>query len=181
MYKFKPEKRISKDEYYLGIAEAVLRRATCLRRRFGAVIVSTGDEVISTGYNGAPRGRKDCLEKGYCNKDQQGESAHSSYNTCMSVHAEMNAIISAARKDMIGGTLFLVGKKFAPDKTVDEFPYSDGVIPCVVCKKLIMNSGIERIVTKGLNEDGEVEVNSYLVKDIELENDFYAKKQKDKK
>lgn len=172
MNKFKPEKRISKDEYYLGIAEAVLRRATCLRRRFGAVIVSKDDEIIATGYNGAPRGRKDCLEKGYCNKDRQGEGAHSSYNTCMSVHAEMNAIISASRKDMIGGTLFLTGRKFAEGKTVDEFPYSENCVPCVICKKLIMNSGLARVVTKGLDNDGKVEVRSFIVDELPLEDEI---------
>ncbi len=92
----------------------------------------------------------------------------------MSVHAEMNAIISAARKDMIGGTLFLVGKKFAEGKTVDDFPYSDGVIPCVVCKRLLMNSGIERLVAKGLNDKGEVEIKSYLIEKMGLEDDSYV-------
>ncbi len=172
MIKFKPEKRISKDEYYLGIAEAVLRRATCLRRRFGAVIVSRDDEIIATGYNGAPRGRKDCLEKGFCNKDRHGEGAHSSYNTCMSVHAEMNAIISASRKDMIGGTMFLTGRKFAEGKTVDEFPYSENCVPCVICKKLIMNSGLVRLVTKGLNDKGEVEIRSFMVDELPLEDEI---------
>ena len=172
MNKFKPEKRISKDEYYLGIAESVLRRATCLRRRFGAVIVSKDDEIIATGYNGAPRGRKDCLEKGFCNKDRQGEGTHASYNTCMSVHAEMNAIISASRKDMMGGTIFLTGRKFAEGKTVDEFPYSENCVPCVICKKLIMNSGITRLVTKGLNDSGEVVINSYVVEDLPLEDEI---------
>ncbi len=172
MGKFKIEKRVSKDEYYLGIAEAVLRRATCLRRRFGAVIVSKNDEIIATGYNGAPRGRMDCLEKGYCNKDKHKESAHSSYNTCMSVHAEMNAIISASRKDMMGGTMYLTGKRFAAGKTVDEFPFTENCVPCVICKRLIMNSGIKRLVTKGLNDEGKIEINEFIVDDIPLEDEI---------
>lgn len=163
------EKRISKDEYYLGIAEAVLRRATCFRRRFGAVIVSKNDEIMSTGYNGAPRGKEDCLQKGFCNKNRQHEQAHSSYNTCMSVHAEMNAIISTARRDMIDGTLYLVGKQYEEGKTVDTFPYVENSNPCVICKRLIMNSGLKRVVTKGQDENGKIIINEIFVKDMTLE------------
>lgn len=91
----------------------------------------------------------------------------------MSVHAEMNAIISAARRDMIDGTIYLVGKKFEEGKTIDEFPYSENCIPCVICKRLIMNSGLKRIVTKGLNDKGEVEIKSFMVEDLPLEDDNY--------
>lgn len=113
------------------------------------------------------------MEKGYCNKDRQGEAHHVSFNTCMSVHAEMNAIISAARRDMIGGTIYLTGRNFEEGKTVDEFPYVKNCIPCVICKRLIMNSGLKRLVTKGLNEKGEVEIKSFMVDDLPLEDDNY--------
>ena len=98
--------RKSKDEYYLNIAEAVLTRSTCLRRKYGAVIVKD-DEIISTGYNGSPRGWDNCCDLGYCVRVQENIPHGQRYEECRSVHAEMNAIISASRRDMIGSTLYL--------------------------------------------------------------------------
>lgn len=106
----KNKPRIDKINYYLDIAETVLERCTCLRRKFGAVIVKN-DEIISTGYAGAPRGRKNCNELGYCAREKMQIPRGERYEMCRSVHAEQNAIISAARKDLIDSTLYLVGKE----------------------------------------------------------------------
>ena len=96
-------RRISKENYYLDIAETVLERATCLRRVFGAIIVKN-DEIISTGYNGAPRGRRNCVDMGFCTREAMRVPRGERYELCRSVHAEANAIISAARRDMMGAT-----------------------------------------------------------------------------
>ena len=101
--------RISKANYYLDIAQTVLERATCLRRVYGAIIVKN-DEIISTGYNGAPRGRANCVDLGYCSREAMQVPRGERYELCRSVHAEANAIISASRRDMVGGTLYRVGR-----------------------------------------------------------------------
>ena len=101
--------RISKENYYLDIAETVLERATCLRRVYGAIIVKN-DEIISTGYNGAPRGRRNCVDMGFCTREAMQVPRGQRYELCRSVHAEANAIISASRRDMVGSTLYLVGR-----------------------------------------------------------------------
>ena len=104
--------RISKENYYLDIAETVLERATCLRRVYGAIIVKN-DEIISTGYNGAPRGRANCVDLGYCSREAMNVPRGERYELCRSVHAEANAIISASRRDRVGGTMYLVGRNAA--------------------------------------------------------------------
>ena len=103
-------KRIDKENYYLDIAETVLERSTCLRRCYGAIIVKN-DEIVSTGYNGAPRGRKNCMDLGYCTREAMNVPSGERYELCRSVHAEMNAIISAARRDTLGATLYLAGRE----------------------------------------------------------------------
>ena len=113
------DQRMSKDKYYLNIADAVLDRSTCLRRKYGAIIVKH-DEILSTGYNGAPRGRVNCSELGYCNREQLRIPSGQRYELCRSVHAEANAIISAARRDMIGGTLYLVGRDAASGELLHD-------------------------------------------------------------
>ena len=100
--------RIQKDEYYLNIAHEVAARSTCLRRRYGAVIVNN-DEIIATGYNGAPRGEPNCIDRGFCKREELNVPKGERYELCVAVHAEQNAIISAARRDMIGGTIYIVG------------------------------------------------------------------------
>lgn len=129
--------RISKDEYYLGIALAVAKRSTCLRRQYGVVIVKN-DEIISTGYNGAPRDEQNCCDVGSCWRATNNIPHGERYEMCKSVHAEQNAIISASRKDMIGATLYLAG--IENDKVISA-------VPCDICRRLIVNSGIERVVT----------------------------------
>ena len=103
-------KRIDKENYYLDIAETVLERSTCMRRCYGAIIVKN-DEIVSTGYNGAPRGRKNCMDLGYCTREAMNVPSGERYELCRSVHAEMNAIISAARRDTLGATLYLAGRE----------------------------------------------------------------------
>ena len=100
--------RIDKENYYLDIAETVLERSTCLRRQYGAIIVRN-DEIVATGYNGAPRGRKNCSDLGYCVREQMRVPRGERYELCSSVHAEANAIISASRNECIGGDIYLVG------------------------------------------------------------------------
>jgi dCMP deaminase len=130
---------LTKDEYYLTIAESVSRRSTCLRRLYGAVIVRD-DEIISTGYNGAPRGAYNCCDNGSCARMNipHGER----YELCRAVHAEANAIISAPRDQMIGATLYLVGFDY------DTGAYIKNTMPCSMCKRLIINSGIIKVVVR---------------------------------
>ena len=136
--------RIDKDSYYLNIAKAVAARSTCLRRQYGAVIVS-GDEIIATGYNGSPRGEANCCDVGecYCKSnsepvDQQAAKHGDQYGSCVAVHAEQNAIISAARRDIRGGILYLA----CLDDSVEP-------APCNYCDRMIRNAGIIKVVTKG--------------------------------
>ena len=142
--------RRDKINYYLDIAEAVCERSTCLRRQFGAIIVKN-DEIISTGYNGAPRGRKNCIDLGFCRRVALNVPSGERYELCRSVHAEQNAIISASRRDMLGGTLYLVGRQTSGELT--------DAVPCSMCKRAIINSGIKEVIAR--NADG-----SFLVTDV---------------
>ena len=133
--------RTSKENYYLGIADAVLNRSTCLRRRYGAIIVKS-DEILATGYNGAPRGRQNCTDLGECYRDKLGLLPGERYELCRSVHAEANAIISAARRDMLDGTLYLVGRDAKTGALLAD------TSPCAMCRRLIINAGIRRVVLR---------------------------------
>lgn len=133
--------RRDKINYYLDIAETVSARSTCLRRHYGAVIVNH-DQIVSTGYVGAPRGRQNCCDLGYCVRAEQNIPRGERYELCRSVHAEVNAIISASREEMIGGTLYLVGVE------VDSGEYVQNASSCSMCKRVIINSGIERVVIR---------------------------------
>ena len=132
-------KRIDKANYYLDLAEAALERSTCLRRKWGCVIVKD-DEIISTGYNGAPRGRKNCSDIGTCIREELNIPRGERYELCRSVHAEQNAIISAPRKDMLGDTLYEVGID------VKTGNYVENSMPCAMCKRFIINSGITKMI-----------------------------------
>ncbi len=134
--------RPSKTDYYLNIAKEVASRGTCLRRIFGAVIVKD-EQVISTGYNGAPRGVKNCLDLGYCPRQKANIPAGERYELCRSVHGEANAIIHAARNDMIGATLYLYGE----DKSTGEV----GGRPCKMCTRMIINAGIIKVIVREKN------------------------------
>ena len=133
-------KRITKDDYYLGIAKEVARRSTCFRRSIGAIIVRD-DQIISTGYVGAPRKTKSSHEHGFCLRDRLGIPHGERYELCRSVHAEQNAIINAARAgvSLLGGNMYIYGTVFSEDKPVNAFP-------CFICKKMIINAGLDRIV-----------------------------------
>ena len=131
-------KRRDKVNYYLDLAEIVLQRCTCLRRHYGAVIVRN-DEVISTGYVGAPRGRANCTDLGECIREKMQISRGERYELCRSVHAEANAIICASRNEMLGSELFLVGKD------VKTGEYVENANSCAMCKRLIINAGIEKV------------------------------------
>ena len=133
--------RVSKENYYLDIAETVIGRATCLRRCYGAIIVKN-DEIISTGYNGAPRGRKNCVDLGYCTREAMKVPRGERYELCRSVHAEANAIISAARRDMVGGTLYLAGKDAVTGEILPD------ATSCAMCRRMIINAGLERVIIR---------------------------------
>ena len=130
--------RRDKINYYLDLAEMVSQRCTCLRRHYGAVIVKN-DEVISTGYVGAPRGRKNCSDLNYCIRQKKHIPRGERYELCRSVHAEANAIISAARSQMIGSSMYLVGKE------VSTGEYIENANSCSMCKRMIINAGIETV------------------------------------
>ncbi len=133
--------RISKENYYLNIAETVLDRATCLRRVYGAIIVKN-DEIISTGYNGAPRGRQNCVDMGFCTREAMKIPSGERYELCRSVHAEANAIISAARRDTVGSTLYLVGRDAQTGQLLPN------ATSCSMCRRLVINAGIEKVVIR---------------------------------
>lgn len=137
----KPALRTDKHNYYLDIAETVLERGTCLRRNFGAIIVRN-DQIISTGYTGAPRGRKNCLDLGVCQREAMNIPRGERYELCRSVHAEANAIISASRNDMIGSVLYLVGRDMSTGGLVEN------ASSCSMCKRLIINAGIDKVVIR---------------------------------
>jgi len=159
-------KRIDKINYYLDIAETALKRSTCLRRNFGAIIVKN-DEIIATGYNGAPRGRENCIDLNYCMREKLNIPRGERYELCRSVHAEENAIISASRKDMIGATLYLVGKNYNSDEYVKD------ARPCSMCKKTIINSGIEKVYIRNTKDKYTViNVNEFIIIDDSLEGSF---------
>ena len=138
-------KRLDKHNYYLDIAQTVLCRSTCLRRRFGAIIVNN-DEIIATGYNGAPRGRKNCTDLQFFIRKQLQVPRGERYEMCRSVHAEANAIISARRKDIIGASLYLVGQE-------QDGSYVENACPCTMCMRFIINAGIENIIIRDTKEE----------------------------
>lgn len=133
--------RRDKVNYYLDLAEVVSQRGTCLRRRYGAVIVKN-DEVISTGYVGAPRGRKNCTDLGECIRSKLNIPRGERYELCRSVHAEANAIISAPRDKMLGSSMYLAGVE------TQSGDYVKNSNSCSMCKKMIINAGIETVYVR---------------------------------
>ena len=141
--------RIDKENYYLDIAETVSERSTCLRRCYGAIIVQN-DEIISTGYNGAPRGRKNCADLEYCTREELKIPSGQRYELCRSVHAEANCIISASRREMMGATLYMACRD---PKTGALLP---GSTSCSMCRRQIINAGIKRVVIRDNKTDYRV-------------------------
>ena len=154
--------RRDRENYYLDIAQAVLGRGTCLRRNFGAIIVKN-DQILSTGYAGAPRGRQNCSDLGVCLREKLGVPRGERYELCRSVHAEANAIICASRRDMIGATLYLVGKE------VPTGEYVKDAMCCSMCKRLVINAGIEKVIVRDDKERYRViEVAQWIADDESL-------------
>ena len=155
--------RRDKINYYLDIAETVIERGTCIRRNFGAIIVKN-DEIISTGYVGAPRGRKNCCDLNFCMREKLKVPRGERYELCRSIHAEQNAIISAPRASMLGSTLFLVGKNY------NDGTYVEKSNPCALCKRMIINAGIKDLyIRDSKDEYRHVDVNDYIINDESLE------------
>ncbi len=141
--------RKSKENYYLDIAQMALSRGTCLRRNYGAIIVNN-DEIVSTGYSGAPRGRENCLDLNRCIRTELNIPRGERYEVCRSVHAEANAIISASREKMIGATLYLCGISMSDGK------YVENTSSCSMCKRLVINAGIKKVVIRDDEENYRV-------------------------
>ena len=158
--------RRDKTNYYLDIAETVSKRGTCLRRNFGAIIVKN-DEIISTGYTGAPRGRKNCSDLGFCRREQLNIPRGTRYELCRSVHAEANCIISASRRDMIDSSLYLVGVDAKTQELVRD------ANSCSMCKRLIINAGIKEIIIRDtIDEYRIIQVSDWVEDDDSLSDEF---------
>ncbi len=143
-------KRLSKDEYYLGIAKSVAKRSTCYRTIGGAIIVKD-DQIISTGYIGAPRKTNDCLERGFCLRNKLNIPHGQRYEVCRSVHSEQNAIINAARAgvSLLQGNIYIYGERLNTGEKFDAFP-------CYICKKMIINAGLKRVISS--TADGKYKI-----------------------
>jgi dCMP deaminase len=141
--------RISKENYYLDIAETVASRSTCLRKKYGAIIVKN-DVIVSTGYNGAPRGRQNCNDIGTCMREKMNIPRGERYELCRSIHSEANAIINASREQMLGATLYMACIDPKDDSLVD------GTSSCMMCKRMVINAGIAKVVIRDTATDYRV-------------------------
>lgn len=158
--------RRDKINYYLDLADVVSKRGTCLRRNYGAVIVKN-DEVISTGYVGSPRGRKNCSDLGYCIRQKMNIPRGERYELCRSVHAEANAIISAEREKMIGSTIYLSGREVSTGEIIKNS------CCCSMCKRMVINAGIKNVIVRDTEEDYRIiDVEDWIVNDESLEGSF---------
>ena len=158
--------RVSKDNYYLDIAQVVSERSTCLRKKYGAIIVKN-DTIVSTSYNGAPRGRKNCSDLGYCMRENLGIPRGERYELCRSIHSEANAIIAASREQMLGATLYLCCTEPKTGEVVG------GTNSCMMCKRMIINAGIDRVVIRNTKDDYTVvNVNDWIENDDSLSGVF---------
>jgi len=159
--------RTDKTNYYLDIAEAVAKRCTCRRNRWYGTIIVQNDEIIATGFVGAPRGRKNCIDLDHCVREKLNIPRGERYELCRSVHSEANALLSAARRDMIGATLYMT--------CVD--PYTMKLVPdtnsCSMCKRLIINAGIAQVVVRDTpSEYRVINVEDWINNDESLEGKF---------
>lgn len=154
--------RRDKQNYYLDIAQTVLERGTCLRRNYGAIIVNH-DRIVSTGYSGAPRGRQNCTDLGYCIRETMNIPRGERYEMCRSVHAEANCIIHAAQMEMIGGTLYLCGKDMRTGELVTDADC------CSMCKRLVINAGLAEVVIRDTPDKFRVvQVSDWVLQDESL-------------
>lgn len=158
--------RVSKINYYLDIAETVAERSTCLRRKYGAIIVKD-DVIVSTGYNGAPRGRKNCNDLGYCYRDKMNIPHGERYEMCRAIHSEQNAVIAAPLDRMLGATLYM-----ACISPLDGSVIA-GTNNCMMCKRVILNAGISTVV---IRDDAEhyrvIQVSDWIGNDDSLDGSF---------
>ncbi|MBQ2707771.1 MAG: cytidine deaminase [Clostridia bacterium] len=155
--------RRDKINYYLDIAQTVAERCTCIRRNFGAIIVKN-DEVISTGYVGAPRGRANCSDLGYCTREKLQIPRGERYELCRSVHAEANAIISAPRSEMLGADLYMACIDYQTGELVPD------TSSCAMCKRLIINAGIARVIIRDTRDEYRIiPVQDWIDNDESLE------------
>ena len=155
--------RKDKINYYLDIADVVSNQGTCLRRRYGAIIVKN-DEIISTGYVGAPRGRKNCCDMGTCIRQKLNVPRGERYELCRSVHAEANAIISAERAKMVDSTMYLSGRE------VDTNEIIKNSCCCSMCKRMVINAGIKTVIIRDSQTEYRViEVSDWIKNDESLE------------
>lgn len=158
--------RVSKINYYLDIAQTVSERSTCLRKRYGAIIVKN-DTIISTGYNGAPRGRKNCTDIGTCTRDRLGIPRGERYELCRSIHGEANAIIAASRENMLGATLYMCCTDPRDGSVIG------GINSCMMCKRLIINAGISTVIIRENKlEYTVIDVTDWIENDDSLSGEF---------
>lgn len=158
--------RVSKHNYYLDIAQTVSERSTCLRRCYGAIIVKN-DVIVSTGYNGAPRGRQNCSDIGFCQREKLGIPRGERYELCRSVHSEANAIIAAPREQMLGSTLYMVCTEPMTGKVVG------GTSSCMMCKRMIINAGISTVIIRDTKDEFRIiEVSDWIDNDDSLSGVF---------
>ncbi len=160
------QERVSKTNYYLDIAETVSERSTCLRKRYGAIIVKN-DVIVATGYNGAPRGRKNCVDLGTCIREKLSIPRGERYELCRSIHAEANAIIAAPRDQMLGATLYMVCVDPKDNSLVS------GTSSCAMCKRTVINAGIDTVVIRDTKTDYRmIRVSDWIENDDSLEGTF---------
>ena len=158
--------RISKENYYLDIAQTVAERSTCLRKKYGAIIVKN-DTIVSTGYVGAPRGRKNCSDLCRCMRDEMNIPRGERYEMCRSVHAEMNAIINAAREQMLDGVMYLAGVDAKTGELVKN------ACCCMMCKRLVLNAGITKVIVRETKDEFTVyETADWIENDDSLSGKF---------
>ncbi len=158
--------RVSKHNYYLDIAQTVAERATCLRKKYGAIIVKN-DTIISTGYNGAPRGRQNCTDLGFCMRNKLNIPRGERYELCRSVHGEANAIIAASREQMLGATLYMACIN------AETGELEPGTTSCMMCKRMVINAGISTVVVRDDKENYRIiDVQNWITDDDSLSGVF---------
>ena len=158
---------ISWDEYFMGVALLASMRSKDPSTTVGACIVNSDNKIISTGYNGSPRGTKNCIDLNECRREKLNIPRGQCYEMCRSIHAEQNCIINAKRSDMIGSTLYLYGMNANDDSLIENLD------SCQLCKKMIINAGIEKVVLpEAKNKYKVIDVKSWVDNDETLTNKF---------
>ena len=158
--------RVNKANYYLDIAQTVLERSTCLRRKYGAIIVKN-DTIVSTGYNGAPRGRVNCSDLGYCMRDKLGIPRGERYEMCRSIPAEANAIIAAPRSEMLDSVLYLAGIDGKTGEIISDS------CSCQMCKRMVINAGISKVIVRNTKTEYTIyDVRDWIINDDSISGKF---------